>query len=128
MGDIFTLIDVLALGAGLFGLYNGWILKKEKFIFYKGFFHKNMNLKRCKDIDNFIKEMVQGLWLFSVILILIGGLNLGATYWKLYTFLPVITSTIMLIVVIGYNIFQGYIFVTKPNLAIFISFKSSGHG
>lgn len=80
MDSIWSVLDVVFVGAGLYTLY-AWIMMKTRGEIKKSILmNEDVNLKKCKDLEGYKKYIGPRMLVFGIVAILYGASGLVNTY------------------------------------------------
>jgi hypothetical protein len=97
---MFSLMDLIVLGCGFYGLYTVYLLKTTGEMKTKLLLSSEIDFKKCKDKAGYIKYVSPRLIIFSIIAIVNGALNLIHSYVVILPQPVILISYIALLVVI----------------------------
>lgn len=101
--SIFSMVDILVLGCGIYALYSAFVLQREGKIIRTFLVRKDTDLDSCKDLQGYANYMSPKLWLLGVIMILNGLVSLLNTYVVEIQTLFWVMMSIFLITLIWYG-------------------------
>ncbi len=94
MDNIWSFLDIIFVGAGFYMLYSWILLKKKGEIKQEVLMSKDVDLKKCKDLEGYKAYIAPKMLIFSVTAILYGGSGLVNSY---VTTLPGILYSVLMI-------------------------------
>ncbi len=94
MDNIWSFLDIVFLGAGFYMLYAWILMKKKGEIKQEVLMSKDIDLKKCKDLEGYKAYIAPKMLIFAVSAMLYGGAGLVNSY---VTALPVIVYNILMI-------------------------------
>ncbi len=83
MGDlngIWSFMDIIFAGAGVYGLYSAILLKTTGEIKTAFLMNKDVDLKKCRDLEGYKAYVFPRLIVFGAVALLYGGFGLVNTY------------------------------------------------
>jgi hypothetical protein len=80
-GQIFSLVDILIVGSGIYLLYCWYLLVFENTV-REGILIPSNTMKKCRDLDGYKRFMGIRLLIFAISAVLSGGLGLYSDYVK----------------------------------------------
>lgn len=100
--ELFTVIDFSMVVIGILGIYNAYQLRTRQHIGFQAFFYKNMDMKNCKDVKGFCKEMSQIMFVFFALILVSGLINLYSTFVQSLGIVATATTFIMVFACFAY--------------------------
>ena len=80
MGSMYSLMDILVFGCGLYIIYAYYMLKVKGEINGSLLLPKDTNVKKCKDKKAYISEIAPKLLAYGISVTVCGGLGLLESY------------------------------------------------
>ena len=101
--SVFSMVDILVLGCGIYALYSAFVLQREGKIIRTFLVLKDTDLDSCRDLQGYANYMSPKLQLLGIVMILNGVVSLLNTYVVEIRNLFWIMMGVFLIVLIWYG-------------------------
>ena len=95
MDNIWSLLDIIFVGAGVYMLYAWFLLTTKGEIKQEVLMSKDINLKKCKDLEGYKAYIAPKMIVFAVGALIYGGAGLVNSY---VTPLPSIVHNVLMVV------------------------------
>ena len=106
MDFLFILIDIVIAGFGVYAFYCGIILKTKNIVTKSILVSKDMEFKKCRDIEGYKNYMVKRILIDSAIIVLFGALTVINDFLEFSDFMHKINFIPMLGAIIWFMIFS----------------------
>lgn len=80
MDNIWSLMDIIFVGAGLYMLYALFLMKKTGEIKTSMLLSREVDIRKCKDLEGYKKFIEPKMLIFSIAAIIYGGFGLFNSY------------------------------------------------
>ena len=95
MDNIWSFLDIIFVGAGVYMLYAWFLMKKKGEIKQEVLMSKDIELKKCKDLEGYKAYIAPKMVVFGVSAVIYGGMGLVNSY---VTPLPSMLYNVMMFV------------------------------
>ena len=106
MDLLFILVDIVIAGFGFYALYCGLLLKNKNIVTKQILVSKNMEFKKCRDIEGYKNFMVIRIIICSIIIIILGCLNVLNDFLKFSNILQKIVFIPLLGAIVWFAVFS----------------------
>lgn len=80
MDSIWSLMDIIFVGAGLYMFYTLYLMKKTGEIKTSMLLNKEVDIRKCKDLEGYKKFMEPKMLIFGIASVIYGGYGLINSY------------------------------------------------
>ena len=106
MEFLFILVDIVIAGFGVYALYCGIILKTKNIVTKQILVSKDMEFKKCRDIEGYKNYMVIRILIDSAIIIILAGLTVLNDFLKFSDVLHKIIFVPLLAAIVWFAMFS----------------------
>ena len=103
MNDVWNLMDLIVLGAGIYALYGAYVLKTEGKIVKTFLVFKDTDVSRCKDLQGYANLMSPKLMALGGVMVAYAAVSLFNSYIANIMGLYVVFMIIFIVVLIWYG-------------------------
>lgn len=104
MDSMYSLIDIIVLGAGLYLLYAWYLLKYKGEIRESVLLPKGIEAKKCKDLDGYAADVSPKVLVYGLVTAGCGALGIVDTQWGFLGNYYLIIIGIFLVVTVWYTV------------------------
>ena len=114
MDSIWSFMDIIFAGAGLYALYACYIMKVKGEITTSLLMSKDVDIRKCKDIEGYKRFVLPKLLIFALSAVLCGGVGLVSTY-----VVPIPNEVYYAAMGLFFVVLIWYAYQTKKGIALF---------